>query len=510
MHKAILDKEQIVQMYKDKVSLEVIAKYFHTSKPRIKEVLANENVELVNVGKRRDVSTEELHHIAEEYNNGVDMEELAQKYHIRIKKLRRLFRENGIEINKWRGHVKKEKPQPKPRIRKHPIYEGPWKVCPYCGWKTKDVNGQGHSYAIHLQQKHHIDAQKHIEQYPEDKAYLKTLVERQQHMIQCAICGEYRWLIDDRHLRKHGITKMEYIQKYGDALTSVKTHNKLHNVALMGCEAIKKDYSSAAEREIKAYIETLGFECSNNRRLLHGRELDIYIPSLQVAFEYNGIIWHSDKYGKDENYHIQKLEDCNKLGIRLYQIFDDEYSYNKSAIFSEIHRILQPIQNNKYYSCMEIDKEGAKNFLKENAWHEPIESDVYIGAIAHTNIVCVCGIIMQGSNIRIQQWAISMACYSYEPLIAIIDYIRKTSKPHSIQLYLDRMWFDKYTNPFLSYGFQIQSISSPQCWAFCSSISKTQRFLYEDFKHQFPTFHPLRIWDCGQLLCVFSDTNKAF
>ena len=503
MHKAILDKEQIVQMYRDKVSLEAIAKYFHTSKPRIKEVLANENVKLVNVGKRRDVSTKELHHIAEEYNNGVNMEELSQKYHIRIKKLRRLFRENGIEISKWRGHAKKEKPQPKPHTRKHPIYEGPWKECPYCGWKTKDVSGQAHSYAIHLQQKHHINAQKHIENYPEDKIYLERLLERQQYMVQCAICGEYRWLIDNRHLQKHGITKMEYIKKYGGSLTSIKTHDKLHNVALMGCEEIKKDYSSIAEREIKTYVEALGFECSNNRRLLHGRELDIYIPSLQIAFEYNGIVWHSDKYGKDEKYHLQKLEDCNKLGVRLYQIFDDEYSYNKLAVLSEIHRILQPIAYGNNYNCKEIDKEIALHFIKENSWHTPTSVGSYIGVLNGDNLICVCGIIHQEATIKIQQWAISAVCYSYEPLVTAIDYMNKAYKPNNIQANLDRRWFDDLNNPFLLYGFQIQSIVPPQCWAFCGSISKTQRFLYEDFNHQFPTFTPLKIWDCGQLLCDF-------
>ena len=295
MHKAVLDKEQIVQMYKDKVSLEAIARCFHTSKPRIKEVLTKENVELVNVGKRRDVSVEELNRIAEEYNNGVNMEELSQKYHIRIKKLRRLFRENGVEISKWRGHVKKEKPQPKPRLRKHPIYEGPWKVCPYCGWKTKDVSGQAYSYAIHLQQKHHIDPEEHVSKYPEDKVYLEYLIKRKYEKVKCQICGKYQHLIDNRHLQKHGITKDEYIRRYGaDSLISPNTKERLHECMVKMMDNphwIRK--ASSYEESIKQLLDDHGIQYrQHDRKILEGMELDFLIGN--VAIEFDGNYHHTE------------------------------------------------------------------------------------------------------------------------------------------------------------------------------------------------------------------------
>lgn len=36
------------------------------------------------------------------------------------------------------------------------------------------------------------------------------------------------------------------------------------------------------------------------------QELDIYIPSKKIAIEYDGLIWHSDKFNKDTNYHFKK------------------------------------------------------------------------------------------------------------------------------------------------------------------------------------------------------------
>ncbi|WP_244278072.1 hypothetical protein [Gordonia westfalica] len=35
-------------------------------------------------------------------------------------------------------------------------------------------------------------------------------------------------------------------------------------------------------------------------------ELDIYIPSKNIAVEFNGLYWHSEDAGKDRHYHQRK------------------------------------------------------------------------------------------------------------------------------------------------------------------------------------------------------------
>ena len=59
-------------------------------------------------------------------------------------------------------------------------------------------------------------------------------------------------------------------------------------------------------------------ECErNNRSILNGKEIDIYVASLKLGIEYNGVRWHSEQFGKDKNYHIDKLNKCNEQGINL-------------------------------------------------------------------------------------------------------------------------------------------------------------------------------------------------
>ena len=74
-------------------------------------------------------------------------------------------------------------------------------------------------------------------------------------------------------------------------------------------DALQKAYSDyKAQKEILDYIKELGFNVINNhKKSLNGVEIDIFIPELNIGFEYNGLFWHSEKMGKDKNYHLNTI-----------------------------------------------------------------------------------------------------------------------------------------------------------------------------------------------------------
>lgn len=61
--------------------------------------------------------------------------------------------------------------------------------------------------------------------------------------------------------------------------------------------------------------------CVNVKTIINSYELDIYLPNLKLAIEYNGIYWHSKL---DKNYHLQKSIMCRNKGIRLIHIYEFE------------------------------------------------------------------------------------------------------------------------------------------------------------------------------------------
>ena len=80
----------------------------------------------------------------------------------------------------------------------------------------------------------------------------------------------------------------------------------------------EKELTSIKENMLVEYIKENydGNIIINDRTVLGGKELDVYLPDLNVAFEYNGLYWHSNKH-KDKFYHRDKTLNCYKKGIKL-------------------------------------------------------------------------------------------------------------------------------------------------------------------------------------------------
>ncbi len=62
----------------------------------------------------------------------------------------------------------------------------------------------------------------------------------------------------------------------------------------------------------------------NNRTVLAPMEVDIWSEQHRLGIEYHGLYWHSDRF-KDRGYHHRKWLAAEKAGIRLIQIFEDEW-----------------------------------------------------------------------------------------------------------------------------------------------------------------------------------------
>jgi len=83
-------------------------------------------------------------------------------------------------------------------------------------------------------------------------------------------------------------------------------------------------WSSATAEKLISFIQDAGFSVEvNNRRILAGQEIDIYIPAHSLGIEINGNWWHSSFY-KPNDYHVNKLRAASDAGIKLLHFFSDE------------------------------------------------------------------------------------------------------------------------------------------------------------------------------------------
>jgi len=151
------------------------------------------------------------------------------------------------------------------------------------------------------------------------------------------------------------------------------------------------DKISGQELVLKEFVfNNTDKQVLSNIKTIIGKELDIYIPELKLAFEYNGIYWHSDTY-KDKNYHLNKTEECEKKGIKLFHIWEDDWLNKQSIVKSMILNKLAKTPNKIYARKTEIkefiDNKLTREFLNKNHLQGFVGSKIKLGLFYENELI---------------------------------------------------------------------------------------------------------------------------
>ena len=136
----------------------------------------------------------------------------------------------------------------------------------------------------------------------------------------------------------------------------------LYNVET--CTVCNKKYEfSGIENILINYIKTnyKGNIILNDRNILNGLELDIYLPDLNLAFEINGLFWHCEKM-KPNDYHLNKTDLCLEKNIDLIHIWEDDINFKFNAVINIINSKLN--LNKKIFGRKTLLKEVDNNTAK--------------------------------------------------------------------------------------------------------------------------------------------------
>lgn len=96
-------------------------------------------------------------------------------------------------------------------------------------------------------------------------------------------------------------------------------------------------------------------------------ELDFYIPDFNMAIEFNGVYWHSDKY-KHKNYHQQKFIDAHNSGLKLLQVYEHNWINKNEIIIAKLRCSLNIDREYKHArkcNAKRITNSDSRNFLEE-------------------------------------------------------------------------------------------------------------------------------------------------
>jgi hypothetical protein len=187
--------------------------------------------------------------------------------------------------------------------------------------------------------------------------------------------------------------KISFIcEKHGEIKTMMNSIQQGH-----GCSKCQHLVSSQ-EIEILDYVKSktsLEILC-NNREVLSGKELDIWIPGANFGIEFDGLYWHSEKKDTDAKGRAKrKYAAIKKAGIKILVIYADEWKNPiKNAILRSMidHRL--GVTSSKVYArdtkLVDIDNKIAKDFMSLNHLEGSAKFKKAIGLIDENGELLMC------------------------------------------------------------------------------------------------------------------------
>ena len=231
-------------------------------------------------------------------------------------------------------------------------------------------------------------------------------------------------------------------------------NQRLHKYDITVCSRClpKAEQYSGKEKELFSFIRDnyTGKIVENDRSVLNGGEIDIYLPYLKLAFEYNGVYWHNEIY-KPKDYHFNKTNICLNNQIRLIHIYEDDWKYKKEIVKSRILNLLG--ESKKIYArkCVikEVKFKEIKKFLNDNHIQGFTQSKVNIGLYYDSKLVSLMTFGGLRSNLgqtaKEGHWELVRFCNLKKYSVVggasrLLKYFIRNYHPEEIISYADKSW----------------------------------------------------------------------
>lgn len=273
---------------------------------------------------------------------------------------------------------------------------------------------------------------------------------------------------------------------------------------------------SSAEVEIFDFLKSI-LNCEieqGNRSVLGGKELDLYIKDKNLAIEYCGLYWHSNKF-RNNIYHKEKYNICKKQNIKLITIFEDEWVENKELIKIKLEHILKINKQKRIFArnCVLniINTKEKTEFYNKYHIQKDGNSSINIG-IFHKNELVACMSFKQRKKgiFELDRYAtkyIIVGAFS-----KALNYFKTNFKWNEIITFSDLRWHDG--DVYKQNGFKLDKEISPDyCYIINNKRIHKFNFRKNLIKKKFSDLYDetlsesenmknigiLKVYDCGKL-----------
>ena len=255
------------------------------------------------------------------------------------------------------------------------------------------------------------------------------------------------------------------------------------------CPDCYKNIKSFEELQVFDYIKSIynGNILHNNRLVISPLELDIYIPEKNFAVEFDGLYYHQhDGNIKIKNYHLNKTLQCEKQGIQLIHVFENEWKLKQDIVKSRLKNLLGVYDKVIYARKCEVREVPSKEsilFQEDNHLQGAVNAKVNLGLYFNGELIS----LMTFGKCRFDkkhEWEMLRFCSKLGYHVVggagkLLKHFEKTYQPKSLVSYADRRW--SQGKLYKALGFKLNHASGPNYWYF-KNLKLESRIKYQKYK----------------------------
>lgn len=168
---------------------------------------------------------------------------------------------------------------------------------------------------------------------------------------------------------------------------------------------------SEACKNLADLIRSWGISVEEEVSLFNDRQsLDIFLPDLNIAIEYNGLVWHTEE-NRGKYYHYDKYRKCQEIGVNLLYVWEDDWLFNRQVTESLLKVKLGVGDSLKINArdCVvsEVNTDIAREFLNSNHIQGFVSGEAYLSLQINGNTCALMVIDGIEDAIYIKRYATS-------------------------------------------------------------------------------------------------------
>lgn len=276
--------------------------------------------------------------------------------------------------------------------------------------------------------------------------------------------------------------------------------------------------NSLAQQELYSLVYDMGFSARiNDRTVLNGLEIDVYIEDFKLGLEYHGLYWHGESQNiANRNRHSEKYLKSKELGITLFQIYENEWRDKKDLVRSMISNKLglsERIMARKTKIAV-VSFNDSRVFLQENHIQGYAISSINLGLYHDNKLVSLMTFAKSRYEKNVEYELIRFANAKYTVVVGgaskLFKYFIKTYKPKNIVSFSDNRF--SQGNLYRLLGFKFEGDNNKGYMYFKDgSVYNREQFQKHKLKDKLLNFAEQlsewenmknngydRIWDAGQ------------